>query len=89
MRTKALVGLGSRQPTRRRRARAGHRRHERWPAGERAPWGRPLDDIVVQVHKSWTYVGTGYALASIPMLILFILFSKQFVEGLTSGSLKW
>ncbi len=31
----------------------------------------------------------GYALASIPMLILFILFSKQFVEGLTSGSLKW
>lgn len=31
----------------------------------------------------------GYALASIPMLILFLLFSKQFVEGLTSGSLKW
>jgi multiple sugar transport system permease protein len=31
----------------------------------------------------------GYALATIPLLILFFLFSKQFVEGLTSGAIKW
>jgi ABC-type glycerol-3-phosphate transport system permease component len=31
----------------------------------------------------------GYALASIPLLILFVLFSRQFVEGLTSGAIKW
>jgi ABC-type glycerol-3-phosphate transport system permease component len=31
----------------------------------------------------------GYAIASIPLLILFVLFSKQFIEGLTSGSIKW
>jgi ABC-type glycerol-3-phosphate transport system permease component len=31
----------------------------------------------------------GYALASIPLLILFALFSRQFVEGLTSGAIKW
>lgn len=31
----------------------------------------------------------GYALATIPLIILFALFSKQFVEGLTSGALKW
>jgi hypothetical protein len=47
-----------------RRARAEHRRLERWPDGECDPWGRPLDDTVVQVYKSWIYAGTGYALAS-------------------------
>lgn len=31
----------------------------------------------------------GYALATIPLLILFVFLSKQFVEGLTSGALKW
>jgi ABC-type glycerol-3-phosphate transport system permease component len=31
----------------------------------------------------------GYAIASIPLLILFVLFSRQFVEGLTSGAIKW
>lgn len=31
----------------------------------------------------------GYALASIPLLILFVFFSRQFIEGLTSGAVKW
>jgi hypothetical protein len=43
-----------------RRARAEHRRLERYPDGERDPWDRPLDDTVVLVLKTWTYAGTGY-----------------------------
>jgi hypothetical protein len=43
-----------------RRARAEHRRLDRWPDGERDPWGRPLDDTVVLILKSWSYAGTGY-----------------------------
>jgi hypothetical protein len=44
-----------------RRARAEHRRLERWPDGERDPWGRPLDDTVVLIVNDWTYAGRGYA----------------------------
>jgi hypothetical protein len=43
-----------------RKARTDHRRAERHPAGERDPWGRPLDETVVLVLKTWTYSGTGY-----------------------------
>jgi hypothetical protein len=43
-----------------RRARAEHRRLERYPDGERDPWGRPLDDTVVLVLAHWSYAGTGY-----------------------------
>jgi hypothetical protein len=47
-----------------RRARAEYRRLERYPDGERDPWGRPLDDAVVLVLAHWTYAGTGYTPAS-------------------------
>ena len=40
--------------------RAQHRRAQRWPDGERDPWGRPLDNTVVLILKTWTYAGTGY-----------------------------
>jgi hypothetical protein len=43
-----------------RHARAEHRRLERWPDGERDPWGRPLDETVVLILRTWTYAGTGY-----------------------------
>ena len=43
-----------------RRARAEHRRLERYPDGERDPWGRPLDERVVLVLATWRYAGTGY-----------------------------
>ena len=43
-----------------RRARAEYRKHRRCPDGERDPWGRPLDDTVVLVLKSWTFDGTGH-----------------------------
>jgi hypothetical protein len=43
-----------------RRARADYRRQQRHPHGEHDPWGRPLDDTVVLVLKTWTYAGTGY-----------------------------
>jgi ABC-type glycerol-3-phosphate transport system permease component len=31
----------------------------------------------------------GYTIATIPLLIMFFFFSKQFIEGLTSGALKF
>jgi hypothetical protein len=40
------------------------RRLERNPDGERDPWGRPLDDTVVLVLKTWSYAGTGYTPAT-------------------------
>jgi hypothetical protein len=43
-----------------RRARAEHRRRERYPDGTRDPWGRPLDDTIVLVVNDWTYAGRGY-----------------------------
>jgi hypothetical protein len=43
-----------------RRARAEHRKLERWPDGELDPWGRPLDERVVLVLATWSYAGTGY-----------------------------
>ena len=44
--------------------RAGHRRAQRYPDGERDPWGRPLDDTVVLILKTWKYAGTGYSTAT-------------------------
>ena len=41
-----------------RRARLEHRRQQRHPEGERDPWGRPLDETVVLVLRSWAYDGT-------------------------------
>jgi hypothetical protein len=43
-----------------RQARANHRRQQNHPDGERDPWGRPLDDAVVLILKTWRYAGTGY-----------------------------
>ena len=43
-----------------RRARAEHRKLERYPDGERDPWGRPLDETIVLVLGNWSYAGTGY-----------------------------
>ena len=47
-----------------RAARTGHRRAQRHPDGERDPWGRPLDDTLVLILKTWNYAGTGYTLHS-------------------------
>ena len=46
-----------------RAARTEHRRQERHPDGERDPWGRPLDEVVVLIFKSWTYARAGYVFA--------------------------
>ena len=43
-----------------RRVRAEYRKRQRYPGGECDPWGRPLDDTVVLVLKSWTFDGTGH-----------------------------
>ena len=47
-----------------RKARTDHRRQQNHPGGERDPWGRPLDETVVLVLKTWTYAGTGYTAAA-------------------------
>ena len=45
-----------------RRARPEHRRQLRYPDGEHDPWGRPLDDTIVLILRTWTYAGTGYTI---------------------------
>jgi hypothetical protein len=47
-----------------RQARADHRRALHHPDGERDPWGRPLDETVVLVLKTWAYAGTGHITAT-------------------------
>jgi Replication initiator protein, pSAM2 len=44
--------------------RIANRKAERWPDGERDPWGRPLDDTVVLILKDWSYAGTGHSTAT-------------------------
>ena len=46
-----------------RKARTDHRRQQNHPGGERDPWGRPVDETVVLILKTWTYAGTGYTAA--------------------------
>jgi hypothetical protein len=41
-----------------RRARLEYRKQQRHPHGEHDPWGRPLDETVVLVLRSWGYDGT-------------------------------
>jgi len=43
-----------------RTARRDYRRAQHHPDGERDPWGRPLDESVVLILKTWTVTGTGY-----------------------------
>ena len=47
-----------------RKARTDHRRAPEPSGGERDPWGRPLDETIVLVIKTWTYAGTGYTAAA-------------------------
>ncbi len=42
-----------------RRARLEHRKAQRHPDGERDPWGRPLDDTIVLILKTWSYAAPG------------------------------
>jgi hypothetical protein len=53
-----------------RRARVEHRQRQHHPAGEHDPWGRPLDETVVPVLKTWTYEGTGHTFAPAAELAL-------------------
>jgi hypothetical protein len=40
--------------------RRDYQRAQHHPGGELDPWGRPLDDTVVLVLKSWIVTGTGH-----------------------------
>jgi len=65
-----------------------------WPLITITKWElRPLGLQVFYLSSDiGAHVGrqmAGYVIASIPMLILFVVASKQFVEGLTSGAMKF
>jgi hypothetical protein len=47
-----------------RRARTEHRHQQHHPGGETDPWGRPLDEHVVLILKTWAYGGTGHTAVS-------------------------
>jgi hypothetical protein len=53
-----------------RRARLEHRKRQHHPTGEPDPWGRPLDETVVLVLKTWTCDGTGHTFAPAAELAL-------------------
>ena len=48
-----------------RTARAEHRRAQYHPDGERDPWGRPLDETVVLILRTWVYAGTDHNTATL------------------------
>jgi hypothetical protein len=52
-----------------RAARTDYRRAQRHPGGETDPWGRPLDETVVLILKTWTYAGTGYTMPAAELAI--------------------
>jgi hypothetical protein len=43
-----------------RQARIAHRKAERYPDGEKDPWGRDLDERTVLLIAGWHYAGTGH-----------------------------
>lgn len=49
---------------------------------------KSLTDTLYNETNSMNVAIAGYVLASLPMIILYALCSKQFVKGLTSGSFK-
>jgi hypothetical protein len=53
-----------------RRARTEHRKAQRYPDGQRDPWGRPLDETVVLVLSVWSYDGPAHTIAPAAELAL-------------------
>jgi ABC-type glycerol-3-phosphate transport system permease component len=49
---------------------------------------RPFTQNIMQVTKNLGPVMAGYCIVSVPLLIAFFAASKQFIAGLTSGSVK-
>jgi ABC-type glycerol-3-phosphate transport system permease component len=49
---------------------------------------RPFTQNIMQITKNLGPVMAGYCIVSVPLLIAFFAASKQFIAGLTSGSIK-
>lgn len=49
---------------------------------------RGLSDFAGQYKTDWTALLAALTLAMIPVLVLYIIFSRQFIQGLTRGALK-
>ena len=47
-----------------------------------------LDAFRTAWHSIWCALMAGYVIASIPLIILFALISRLFIEGLSSGAIK-
>lgn len=58
------------------------------PGAENATVQLTLYNFAGQYASSWNLLFADIVLISIPMLILFILFNKQIVSGMTSGAVK-
>lgn len=56
--------------TRLRHDRITYRRVQRYPDGEKDPWGRDLDERTVLVLSAWRYAGTGHATTAEAQLAL-------------------
>ena len=47
-----------------------------------------LSEFAGQYKTDWTALLAALTLAMIPVLVLYIIFSRQFIQGLTRGALK-
>jgi len=47
-----------------------------------------LMDFVGEFHTDWAAMAAGLTIATIPIIILYILFQRQIIQGMTAGALK-
>jgi len=47
-----------------------------------------LMDFVGEFHTDWVAMAAGLCIATIPIIILYIIFRKQILIGMTTGALK-
>jgi hypothetical protein len=70
-----------------RRARADHQRAQRYPAGEQDPWGRPLNDTIVLVLKTFEYAGSDHPVhGSRQLALASAARAREHVPGVTNAA---
>jgi raffinose/stachyose/melibiose transport system permease protein len=47
-----------------------------------------LMDFVGEFHTDWVAMAAGLTIATVPMIVLYVTFRKQILQGMTAGALK-
>ena len=56
--------------------------------GQTVAIGRHAGRIVDRVDTDWNAVLSALSMAILPVLILYVIFSRQLIRGITSGAVK-